>query len=295
MSIGILTDSTADLKSDVLQNYNIEVIPLSVKFGDNTFTDGIDLKPGEFFDKMKEADRLPGTSQPSLALFKKKYQEMAGKYDSIISLHLSSGLSGTYSTANIASRQLENIDINTVDSSSISLGLGFLTLLAAKMADNSYTVEEILETLEKAKEKLLLYFTVDEYKYMKQGGRIGKAKAFLGSMLNINPIISISTETGEVEPLGKTRGKKRTMNKMISLALDKLKGEKRAWIGFAHGDREDDMNRFKERLINQIKEKKDIEVETFTTRISSTLGCHVGPSVYAGFILTGNYLRINKD
>ena len=149
MSIGILTDSTADLRGDLLEKYNIEIIPLSVQFGNKTFKDGVDLSPEEFFNKLKKVDYLPGTSQPSLALFKNKYQEMAEKYDSIISIHPSSSLSGTYSTAKLAAKQLPEIDITTIDSSSVSLGLGFLALLAAKMAKASHSVDKILKATNK--------------------------------------------------------------------------------------------------------------------------------------------------
>jgi DegV family protein with EDD domain len=291
MKIGIVTDSTVDLKQDLLFKNNIEVIPLSVQFGNNTFKDGIDLSSDEFFSKLTKVDSLPGTSQPPLALFLEKYKEMAENYDTIISIHVSSALSGTYETAKLASKQLPDTDIITVDSATISLGLGFLTLLAAKLAQSAHSVEEILNKIEKTKEKLLLYFTVDEFTYMEQGGRIGKAKAFIGSILNINPIISISTETGEVDPLAKTRGKKRTMKKMISLALERLEGERQAWLGFAHGDRENDMEQFKEKLVQQIREKMDIDLKIFTTRISPVLGCHVGPSVYAGFIFPIDILK----
>ena len=291
MSIGILTDSTADLRGDLLEKYNIEIIPLSVQFGNKTFKDGVDLSPEEFFNKLKKVDYLPGTSQPSLALFKNKYQEMAEKYDFIISIHPSSSLSGTYSTAKLAAKQLPDIDITTIDSSSVSLGLGFLALLAAKMAEASHSVDKILKAIDKAKENLLLYFTVDEFKYMEQGGRIGKARAFLGSVLNINPIITIKTETGQVEPLDKTRGKKRTMKRMVSLAMERLDEAEKAWLGFAHGDRAGDMNQFKDKLLSKIKNTMDIDIDTFKARINPTLGCHVGPSVYAGFILPLDFLN----
>ncbi|MGM0437984.1 MAG: DegV family protein [Bacillota bacterium] len=288
MKIGIVTDSTADLDQKILDQYEIEVVPLSVNFSNQTYTDGVDLNAEQFFDRLKEVDELPKTSQPSLQAFEDKYNKMKNKYDKILSIHVSDGLSGTYKTATKAASKITEIEIKTFDSASISLGLGFIVLLAAKLTKSLNSIDEITTKLEKAKENLLLYFTVDDMEYMEKGGRIGKAKAMLGSILNINPIISISTETGKVLPLDKTRGEKRTTTKMLELALEKLGDNNKAWLGFAHGDRIDDMEKFKEKLITKIND--DLDFETFSTRISPTLGCHVGPSVYAAIILNLDFV-----
>ena len=286
MKIGIVTDSTADLNQKILDKYDIEVVPLSVNFNNEVYIDGVDLNAKEFFIKLKEADKLPKTSQPSLKSFENKYNEMKDKYDKILSIHVSDGLSGTYKTATKAASKINNVE--TFDSASISLGLGFFVLLAAKLTNKLNSINEIVEKLEETKNNLLLYFTVDDMEYMKKGGRIGKAKAMLGSILNINPIISISTETGKVLPLDKTRGKKRTTKKMLELALEKLDKTNKAWLGFAHGDRFNDMDNFKEKLISEVND--NLNYKTFTTRISPTLGCHVGPSVYAVIILNLDFI-----
>lgn len=292
MKIGIITDSTADLSQKLLDKYNIEVVPLSINFGNEIFIDGIDLTPAEFFEKIKKVEELPGTSQPSLSTFIEKYKDMKNKYNDILSIHVSSGLSGTFNTAQNAANQLSDQNIKVFDSSTISLGLGFLVLLAAKLAKKLYSIDEIIETLKKAKDNLTLYFTVDDMSYMEKGGRIGKARALLGSILNINPIISISTETGKVLPLDKTRGKKRTMKEMLDIALDRLGDADKAWLGFAHGARLNDMEEFKDKLIIKLNDSLNLSFfSTLSSRISPTLGCHVGPSVYAAFILKGDFLE----
>jgi len=294
MKIGILTDSTADLPQNIINNYNIEVIPLTVHFGDDIYKDGVELNSEQFFNKIRKSNKLPKTSQPSTQLLINKYREMSETYDAIISIHLSAGLSGTYQAAKNISQQLSDINIYPFDSASISLGLGFQTLLAAKLAKKLDSVKDIIETIKKAKQNLFLYFTVDDLTYMEKGGRIGKARAFLGKIFNINPIISISTSTGKVEPISKTRGSKKTMNKMVNTAIEKLKDENFAWIGFAHGDRKKDMIEFKNNLLDIAKDNLNfnLKLKTFDSRISSTLGCHVGPSVYAGFIMSGDFLDI---
>ncbi len=291
MKIGILTDSTSDLSSELVSKYEIEIIPLSVNFGEKIYIDGVEITNDEFFEKIENAEQLPGTAQPPLQLFIDKYEEMSKKYDAIISLHVSGSLSGTYNTACLAAEQLAELAIYPVDTSSISLGLGFLTIIAAKMAEKNNKVDQIVDSIKNIKDKLLLYFTVEDLKFMEQGGRIGKASALLGSLLKINPIIEISTETGEVAVLDKKRGKTRTMKRMVNIALEKLKGEEFAWLGFAHGNRKDDMKEFKSKLLAKIKDELNIQQQTFEARISPTLGCHVGPSVYACFILTGDFLQ----
>ncbi len=289
MSIGILTDSTADLSEDLKKKHNIHTIPLSVHFEDEVYTDGVDINPGLFFKKIKEANNLPGTSRPPVSAFKKKYREMADKYDKIVSLHVSDNLSGTLDAARMAARELNNIDIYTVDSSSISLGLGFLVIMTSELLQKGKDIAEIKDKIKKAKENLLLFFTVNDLSYMEKGGRIGKARSFLGSILNINPIISISTKTGRVEPLDKTRGQKRTLKKMVSLARKRLKNAETAWLGFAHGERAKDMAQFRDKVVELCQNEFDIDHKVFETRISPTLGCHVGPSVYAGMIFTTDF------
>ncbi len=290
MSIGILTDSTCDLNQEILEKYKIEVIPLSVHFGEEEFQDGVEIKADSFFEKLNQNEELPHTSRPAPALFVEKYKEMLKKYDQIISIHISSELSGTYESAKLAARELEADKITVFDSASISLGLGMLTVLAAKLIEKNKNIDEITKTLIQAKKKLHLYFTVKDLTYMEKGGRIGKASSFLGSIFSINPVISISTETGEVKPIAKVRGQHRAQDKIIELVREKLRNDKNAWLGFAHGKREEDLEDTKIKLIKELKAEKDINLNIYDSRISATLGCHVGPSVYAVIILSGDYL-----
>ncbi|MGM0415049.1 MAG: DegV family protein [Bacillota bacterium] len=286
MKIGILTDSTADLPDQLYAKYEIEVIPLTVNFGDKTFIDGKEINSSKFFQKVAQYNQQPTTSMPSVGNFIEKYKKLSQKYEQIISIHLSGNLSGTLNSARLAAQEFSDIDIYPVDSKSISLGLGFQVLYAARLIEAGKDISEIKNKLAEAKNNLLLYFTVNDLTYMKEGGRIGKAQAFLGNILNINPVISISTETGEVEPLDKVRGKKKTLRKMIEIAEERIAGKDTAWIGFAHGEREKDMLEFKNQLLDTVKTNYKLDTEIFETRISPTLGSHVGPSVYAGFILT---------
>jgi len=290
MSIGILTDSTCDLNQEKIAKYGVEVIPLSVHFGEEEFQDGVDINPQSFFEKLDQNKELPHTSRPAPALFIKKYREMLQKYDQLLSIHVSASLSGTYESAELAAREFESEKITVIDSASISLGLGLLVVLAAKLIKKNKTIDEISKTIKKAKKNLYLYFTVKDLTYMEKGGRIGKASSFLGSIFSINPVISISTETGKVKPIAKVRGQQRARDKIIELVREKLRNDKNAWLGFAHGSRQKDLEDTKIKLIKELKDEKNINLNIYDSRISATLGCHVGPTVYAVIILSGNFL-----
>jgi DegV family protein with EDD domain len=125
---------------------------------------------------------------------------------------------------------------------------------------------------------------------MEKGGRIGKASSFLGSIFSINPVISISTETGKVKPIAKVRGPHRAQDKIIKIIKEKIDNEKNNWLGFAHGDRKADLTETKNKLIKEVKKDKNLNLKIFNSRISATLGCHVGPTVYAVIVLSGDFL-----
>lgn len=287
MSIGIVTDSTCDLDQKILEKYEIEVIPLSVYFGEEIFQDGIEITPEEFFKKLNQTQKLPHTSRPSPELFVKKYKKMLQKYDQLLSIHISAALSGTFESAKIAAQDID-AEIKVIDSASISLGLGMLVNLAAKLIEKGKEFDDLIKTIEKAKNNLYLYFTVKDLTFMEKGGRIGKASSFLGSIFSINPIISISTDNGKVKPIAKVRGHHRAQDKIIEIVKEKIDNDKNVWLGFAHGDRKADLRDTKDKLLKEIKKDNNLNLKTFESRISSTLGCHVGPTVYAVIILNFN-------
>ncbi len=293
MKIGILTDSTCDLSDEIVEKYGIEIIPLSVNFTNEVYRDRFDISSEEFFVKQGKAEKLPNTSQPSIGLFLDKFEEMSEKYDTIIALHLSGKLSGTYEAACLAARQLEDYDIKTFDSHSASLGLGLLTLLAARLADKEMKAEKILDILKEARENIFIYFSVNDLHYLEKGGRIGKAQAFLGSILNFNPILTLQGNSGEVLPFEKTRGSKRTRQKLLSQFEELINGEEHVWAGILHGDLQSDQKKFIGEINDMIEQRDIIKVKEKSI-ISPVLGCHVGPSVYGFGVVKGDFLK-NAD
>ena len=291
MKIGLVTDSTCDLSPDLLKKYGIEMVPLNINFaGDEVYKDIIDIKQETFFNRLIKVEKLPTTSQPAIGLFVEKYQEMAEKYDTIISIHLSSKLSGTYESAVMAAQEIENVHIEVIDSCSASLGIGYQVLLAKYLIEKGMEVNDIVKYIKKTQENIKIFFTVNDLTYLKKGGRIGKAQAFLGSVLSFYPILHIE-KNGEILPFEKVRGKKKIVKKLVNIVMDELEGEKKASLGFVHASELKHYNSFKSNLTDRLREENIAYVEKISW-ISSVLGCHVGPSVYGIVIIKGEMLDI---
>lgn len=289
--IGILTDSTNDLPKDFIESKKyLFTIPLTLHFGDEQFIDGVDIGAAEFFDKIKKEDIMPTTSQPSAGRFIEKYQEMAEKYDQIISIHISGKLSGTVKSAQLAAQDIENAEIKIIDTGSASLGLGTIVKLACKLVEEGKELDELVEIIDDYLNKSTVLFTVSNLKFLEKGGRIGKAQSFLGSILNFHPLLELKSVDGEISPNGRARGKKRVKEAIVDYCREWLQDEKYAWIGIMHGNNPERAAEIKTAL-EDLCQEMDIELEIIENIISPILGAHVGPSVYGMALLSGEYLK----
>lgn len=280
---GIVTDSTCDLPEEIIKQNNIHVIPLSVSFGEQVFRDNIDLSAEDFYNKLNEEDTLPGTSQPAVGEFVKLYQKLSTEYESIISLHLSSNFSGTYDSARLAAEQVADCDINVIDTRSVSLGLGFLALKAAELRDEDYPPEMIIDIINENLHNILIYFTVSSLEYLEKGGRIGRGRAFIGSIFNINPILGVCD--GEVAPVEKARGGNKTYRKIRGLMTEELRGVNEAWVGILAG-KNGEVAGYRRKLYQYLKDmEKDIRI--ISTLPGPAIGTHTGPEVYGTVIFKG--------
>lgn len=292
MKIGLLTDSTCDLSQELIDRYKIEIVPLTLHFGEDVFQDMLELTGEIFFKKMKESIELPTTSQPSIGFFVKKYQHMSKNYDAIISIHLSGKLSGTCHSARMAAEQVSGVQIEVIDSLSASLGIGFLVMLAAKLIEAGRDINDIIKILKKSRDNISIYFTVNDLSYLERGGRISKTQAFFGSILNIYPLLSIPGDDGRILPYEKIRGKKRIAKKLSGLINTELSAANNAWVAFIHGlDEMNNYQYFKESVLNNIS-KTNGEYLNFSNWISPVLGCHTGPSVYGGVVIKGDFFEL---
>lgn len=288
--IALVTDSTCDLPAEIIENYPIEIVPLTVHFSEDTYYDKVDLESEEFYSMMESASELPTTSQPSVGLFMDKYKKLAEKYDQIISIHISSALSGTCESARLAAAQLEGVEVEIINSKLTSTGLGFLVLLAAKMIKAGENFEKIKKTIITERDNIDIFFTVNELTYLEKGGRIGKAQAFLGSVFNFNPILELSPKTGEITPKEKVRGYKKTNKKMVELALEAVKDNKTVNFAYLYGRDNENYEQFKEIFETELKNQNDFEYQLFANRIGAVLTSHTGPLVHGIVIYRGELL-----
>lgn len=288
--IALVTDSTCDLPVEMLDKYQIEIVPLTVHFEEDIYYDKVDLDSEEFYTMMESTAELPTTSQPSVGLFIDRYEKLAEDYDQVISIHLSSALSGTCESARLAAAQLEDIEVEIIDSKSTSSGLGFMVLLAAKMIKEGKNIKEIKETLLQEREKLTIYFTVNELTYLEKGGRIGKAQAFLGSIFNFNPILELSAAAGEITPKEKIRGYKKTNQKMVDLALEAAAGSDNVNFAYIYGKNSDNYKQLKNIFEPELQAQTGFEYQLLENKIGTVLTSHTGPLVYGIVIYRGELL-----
>ncbi|OXL84810.1 MULTISPECIES: DegV family protein [Paenibacillus] len=277
----IVTDSTADIPEDIAKQHDIHVVPLRLMFGEDTFEDGVDISAEVFYKRLVQSEQLPTTSQASPADYMQVYQEIMNEYPGspIISFHISSGLSGTYQSATIAKSMLEgDPDITIVDSKSASYGFGLLVVHAARLAAEGKTVEEIVRSVEEVRRQRKLYFLVDTLEYLQKGGRIGKAAAMIGNLLNIKPILSIDEE-GIIYAVEKVRGRKKALARILERFREDLGGVQN--INVAVGHTADPASA--EPVLEDLSRDFRLQ-EVVLTNIGPVVGTHVGPGTLAVFI-----------
>lgn len=274
--VHIVTDSTADLTTELIEQYNINVIPLTIQIDGESFIDGVDIKAEEFLEKMSIAKELPKSSQPSSGVFKELYDELGKDGDQVISIHMTGGMSGTVKSAQAAAEMTES-DVTVIDSKFISFALSFQVEEAAKMASNGETKEAIIQKVEDIRKKTDLFVVVDTLDNLVKGGRIGKGKAMLGSLLSIKPIASLAG--GEYTPIAKVRSHKQVVNYLFDRYIADTKGKVVKAVGISHA------NGFSmaKPLMNLIKESGFLDIQvSFTSPVIST---HTGPGAI-GFMYT---------
>ncbi|MCD6567311.1 MAG: DegV family protein [Dehalococcoidia bacterium] len=218
MTIKIVTDSSSDIPSGLLDEMGITVVPLFVRFGQDTYRDGIDISRNEFYHKLTHDPNHPCTILPSPGDFLEAYRKLAVEAGGIVSIHLSQKLSGTYQSALQAKKDLAGAcPVEVIDSESISMGLGLITIAAARVAAAGGSLEEVAGEARKAVPETHLLTVFDTLKYLARGGRIGKAKELLGSILSTKPLLSL--KDGEVVPVGRTRSLPKAIDKIFDFVM----------------------------------------------------------------------------
>jgi len=273
--IKIVTDSTAYLPESILRKNDLRVVPLCVHFGDKMYKEGVELSNDEFYALLQEAPELPTTSQPSAGEFYEVFAELAAAGHEIITLTISSRLSGTWNSAMAAREMMPEAKISVVDSLSTSVGLLLLVQAAVKARDAGASREEIVQQLEDIKKKLHVFFVVDTLEYLAKGGRIGNAKAFLGTLLKVKPILFF--KDGAIEPLEQVRSKRKAQARMVDLVEECVGGRgTEASIALSHALAPDETAS----LAQEIQERLGCAAPPITT-VGPVIGTHTGPGVVA--------------
>ncbi|MCA1011254.1 DegV family protein [Halobacillus halophilus] len=269
MKTAVLTDSTAYLKRDTRRANDIHMIPLNVIFGHESYQEEIDINAEDFYDMVKEGGELPKTSQPSTGLMTKKLEELARDYDAVLAIHLSSGISGTYQGMIAAGDMVEGIDVHVFDSEISCLMQGFYALEAAELASNGETPEQILNRLEVMKQSMKAYFMVDDLTHLHRGGRLNGAQAFVGSLLQVKPVLHfIDTK---IVPFEKIRTRKKALKRILTLFEESIEegGMYKACI--IHANRLDEAKQIRQEIEQQFN-NVEIEVSYFGPVIGTHLG-----------------------
>jgi DegV family protein with EDD domain len=259
----------------------ISVVPLSVVFGEDVYKENIDISPDLFYDKLVKSKQLPTTSAPSVGDFLATYREALKETDEIVSIHLSSQLSATYSNACQAAAQLndEGARIDVVDSRVISVGMMFLARASSKMAAAGATVDAIKKTIDGMIPRMHIYVLLDTLEYVRRGGRIGRARAFIGTMMRVKPILSI--RDGEVHPEERVRTRGHALDRIFQMATSFQSVEE---IGVAYSTNAQEAEAMKQRLEQALAGTR-VEM----TRLGPVIGVHGGPGVLGIGILEGEH------
>lgn len=271
--IAIVTDSTAYLPPGLIQKHKLTITPLVVIWGEETFEDGVDIQPSQFYTRLKTAKVMPSTSQATPATMVAAFESLITQdYDEILGIFLSSNLSGTIDSAiqakDLMQKGAEKVTI--VDSKTTAMALGFQVLAVANAIEDGANLGDAVALAEKARANTGVFFAVDTLEFLHRGGRIGGAQRFLGTALNMKPVLTL--QDGRVEALERIRTKKKAHNRVLELITEQVQGKDNIRLATLSANAEVDAKALLENAEKQLN-----PVETIFTEISPVLGTHVGP------------------
>jgi DegV family protein with EDD domain len=272
----IVVDSTADFPDAAERFPNWRVVPLYVNFGTESFRDGVDLTATEFYERLKSSSTLPTTSQPTPADFLACYEQL-GAYERIFSVHIASKLSGTFQSAGIAAAELGDGRVRTIDSETASAAIAMLGLAVQRRLERGTTDEEIDALVERYRDNHGLLFTVDTLEFLARGGRIGRARAFAGQLMNVKPILAIVD--AEVVPVKRVRGNRKAFQEFVDALDTRTSDVPTLHIGIAHADAPERMAEL-EKMVRDRRPQAQIEAET---SLGAVVGTHSGPGCVGFF------------
>nr|WP_283108087.1 DegV family protein [Bacillus methanolicus] len=264
----VVTDSTAYIPKELRDKYNIYMIPLSVIFGNESYQEEIEISAEQFYEEVKRRE-LPTTSQPPVGQFVELFEKLAKEYDAVISIHLSSGISGTYQGAVTAGNMVDNIKVYPFDSEISCMVQGFYALEAAEMAQQGKNPQDIIARLNEMKQSSRAYFMVDDLSHLQRGGRLSSAQAIIGSLLQVKPLLHFVDKV--IVPFEKIRTRKRAMKRIVELLAEDVKSGEAYKAAIIHGNREKEAKEWKAELEAQFP-----NVEFMISYFGPVIGTHLG-------------------
>lgn len=278
MSYVLVVDSSSDLPKEICAKEGITVVPMPVSIEGKTYNEGVDIFPEEFYPRFPTFKELPKTSQPNPTVLQETYEKILAQGKEVVAIHLSSGLSSTYSTAQMVRDICSQPEkIHVIDSLGASLGYGLLALKANKILQEAQSWEEAESRIFKVRQEIRYVFTLDTLEYLVKGGRVSKTAGFIGGLLDVKPILHITSE-GRIEPLAKVRSRKASLRKLLELIKEEIRNPEDQVIGISHSACLDEA----EMLAKEIKEALPIQ-DVIISDIGCVVGSHTGPKTIALF------------
>jgi DegV family protein with EDD domain len=279
--IALVTDSTASMPQDLVNKYEIIVAPQILIWGKENFEDGVNITPSEFYTRLKKTTIMPTTTQVTVAKFHEIYQSLLAQDYQILTVVISSKLSGTLNSA-LQAREMQpaNAPIEIIDSNSTAMALGFQLLTVARAIKQGASFAECVALAEKAKDHTGIFFAVDTLEFLHRGGRIGGATRFLGTMLNFKPILEL--RDGRVEPIERVRTRGKSLSRIVELTIEQIGNRTPVRLSTLHANAPEDA-----KLVLQEAAARLNPIETVFSEVSPVVGVHAGPGVVGIVYMAG--------
>lgn len=271
MKVQLVTDSSSDIPKNLVEKYQIEVVPLSIIIDDEVYLDGVEIDTETFYQKLPLAKELPKTSQPTPQAFLEAFKK-ANERGPVLCITLSSGLSGTYQSALLA-KEMADFPVEVIDSLNISLGIGLQVLRACRMAEEGYSLQEIKEEILEYRSQMKAYFTLDTLEYAVKGGRVKPWEGGIAQLLNIKPVMTTLPD-GTLGNSEKVRGRKKAINRLLEMIETSKDNFSKVSIGLVYNHKEEEVDFLKKEIIKRINPQ-----ELIVTKLGPVFGSHGGLGV----------------
>jgi DegV family protein with EDD domain len=269
--VAVITDSTAYIPQDLVDDYHIVVLPQVLIWNGDTMEDGVDIQPTEFYKRLEQADEIPTTSQVTIKSFKDAYQRLTEEGYDILNVLISDELSGTLDSATQALEFCPEATVETVNSKNVAMSLGFIVLETARAAAEGATLAECKQIAEEAKNRVGVVFAVDTLEFLHKGGRIGGATRFLGTALKLKPILEVTG--GRVEAIERVRTSKKAHHRLVELLQERTQEYDAIQVASLHANALEDA----QALLEDAQNHLDKITKTVFTQVSPVVGTHAGP------------------